>query len=312
VQTILLFPGQGSQAVGMARDLFERYELARRRFAEAAEILGFDLAQICFAGPEDELRQTRATQPALYVHSCIITELLRELGIDATAAAGHSLGEYSALAAAGAFSFADGLMLVKARADAMQISGERNPGTMGAVVGLEDDEVRALCLEASAVGVVIAANFNSPSQVVVSGSIPGVRRALELAQARGAKIAKELTVSGAFHSPLMGAAAERLNHALSTTNIHAPTFPVISNVTAAAHTTPDLIRKLLSDQLLSPVRWTDSLHSLASLGPARWFEMGSGTVLSGLLKRTLKGASAEAVGTVGELERISSSIVVPS
>lgn len=288
----------------MGKDLAQNFELARRRYAEAADVLGFDLAEICFEGPEIELRQTRVTQPALYVHSCIVAELMAERGIVPDAAAGHSLGEYSALCAAGVFSFADGLRLVKARADAMQFAGETQHGTMAAIVGMDDDAVRALCQEVSAVGVVVPANYNSPGQLVISGSVEAVRKAVEIAKPKGAKLAKELPVSGAFHSPLMQPAADSLKKALASAQFNAPRIPVISNVTAKPHNNVDSIRNLLADQLLSPVRWTETLLELAALGTEAWYEVGSGSVLSGLLKRTVNGAAAATIGTVSDLEKL--------
>jgi [acyl-carrier-protein] S-malonyltransferase len=289
----------------MGKDLSERFESARRRYAEAADILGFDLAAVCFNGPEDELRQTRVTQPALYVHSCIVAELMAERGITVQAAAGHSLGEYSALCAAGAFSFAEGLRLVKARAEAMQHAGQTNPGTMAAVVGIEDSAVRDLCAELAAVGIVVPANYNSPGQLVISGDVAAVRKAVEVAKTRGAKLARELPVSGAFHSPLMKPAAESLKSALAQAAIQAPRVPVVSNVTAKAHTDSDSIRALLADQLMSPVRWTDSVLELSSLdSDLVWYEVGSGNVLAGLLKRTVNGASASSIGTAAGLDKV--------
>ncbi len=291
----------------MGKDLASRFEHARLRYQEASESLNTDLARICFEGPEDELRQTRITQPALFVHSAILVDLLRERGVSNSAAAGHSLGEYSALYSAGVFNFTDGLRLVKARADAMQVAGENNPGTMGAIVGLEDSVVEEICAEASGAGVVIPANYNSPGQVVVSGTIEGVQKALDLAKLRGARLAKELTVSGAFHSPLMKSAAEVLQAALLTTKLSHPALPVLSNVTAKPHSTAESARELLVQQLLSPVRWTESMQALALHGNVRWFEVGSGNVLSGLLKRTVKGAAAEAISAVADLDRVTAS-----
>jgi len=291
----------------MGKDLVAQFESARNRFAEAADILGFDLAATCFEGPEDALKQTRVTQPALYVHSCILTELLAERGIRPDAAAGHSLGEYSALYSAGAFTFVDGLRLVKARAEAMQKAGTTNPGTMAAVVGLDEDAVRDICYELESSGVVVPANYNSPGQLVISGEINAVRKAVEMARAQGAKLARELPVSGAFHSPLMKPAAMALAEALSSAALSQPRVTVISNVTAKPHTDVNTLRNLLAQQLLSPVRWTESVLELSNLGDVRWLEVGSGTVLAGLLKRIIKGATAIPVGTAEDLSKLESS-----
>jgi [acyl-carrier-protein] S-malonyltransferase len=289
----------------MGQDLAATSELARDRYLVASDILGFDLGRICFEGPEEELRQTRVTQPALYVHSCILTELLAENGIQPSAGAGHSLGEYSALTAAGAFSFVEGLRLVKARAEAMQRAGEVNPGTMAAIVGLDDDMIAKLCRAASDTGTVVPANYNSPGQVVISGDIAAVRKAIELAGSMGAKLAKELNVSGAFHSPLMKPAAEALAVAVEKATINLPNFPVISNVTARPHADVEYLKHSLAAQLLSPVRWTESIVELNSVGDIRWFEIGSGNVLSGLLKRIIRGAIARPVGKFEDIEKIS-------
>jgi [acyl-carrier-protein] S-malonyltransferase len=288
----------------MGKDLAFRFPKARRRFEHASEILGFDLAAVCFDGPEDALRQTRATQPALYVHSFVAMELLADRGVYAIAAAGHSVGEYAALACAGVFSFEDGLKLVKARAEAMQQAGEINPGTMAAIVGLDDAVVRGVCDEADREGIVVPANYNSPGQLVISGAAPAVVMAMELAKARGARIAKQLSVSGAFHSPLMKPAAEILSAALAAASLKNPKIPVVSNVTARAHENAESVRRLLAEQLLAPVRWTESVHELARTSNARWFEVGSGTVLSGLLKRTIPGASAKTVSSVSDLDAV--------
>lgn len=304
MKNVFLFPGQGSQVVGMGKDLAARFDSARRRYAEAAEILGFDLAATCFEGPDDALKQTRVTQPALYVHSCILTDLLAQRGIKPDAAAGHSLGEYSALYAASAFSFEDGLRLVKARAEAMQKAGTINAGTMAAVVGLSEDAVRDICYELQSVGVVVPANYNSPGQLVISGEVNAVRKAVDMARAQGAKLARELPVSAAFHSPLMKPAAEALSVALAASNFSVPEVAVISNVTAKPHTDVNSLRSLLAQQLLSPVRWTESVTELATLGDVRWLEVGSGNVLAGLLKRTVQGASASSVGTGEDLDKL--------
>lgn len=288
--------------MGMARDLYERFDHVKRRFAQANDILGFDLAQICFEGPEDGLRQTRVTQPALYVHAVVVTELLAEHGIVPALAAGHSLGEYSALAAAGAFNFETGLELVKVRAASMQRAGEERPGTMAAIVGLDDARVAEICAGLSSVGVVVPANYNSPGQLVISGEVPAVEKAMELCKAAGAKLVRKLVVSGAFHSPLMASAADNLSSALTKADIVAPRVAVWSNVTAMPHEDAASIRSRLFEQLLSPVRWTETLQAMAASSPTRWFELGPGNVLSGLLKRTVNGATGQSVGTLTELE----------
>lgn len=310
VSNVFLFPGQGSQSVGMGKDLAERFELARNRYAEAAMILGFDLAAISFEGPEEELRRTRVTQPALYVHSCVVTDLLKSIGTEPSAAAGHSVGEYAALYSAGVFSYADGLRLVKARAEAMQHAGDVNPGTMAAIVGLSDDDVHQVCREAEAHGVVVPANYNSPGQIVISGSVPAVRKAVELAKSRGARLATELSVSAAFHSPLMKPAAHALARALADVPLKNSLIPVISNVTAKAHNDAESIRRLLAEQLLSPVRWTESLVELSRFADPRWFEVGAGNVLAGLLKRTVKGDAATCVSTLTDLDAVTRQMAV--
>lgn len=285
----------------MGKDLARDFAAARQRYDEAGEILGFDLSAVCFEGPEDALRQTRATQPALYVHSCIVTDLLAAQGLCPQAAAGHSLGEYSALYAAGVFSFAAGLRLVKIRAEAMQMAGTLNPGTMAAIVGLDDAAVRRLCAELSSEGVAVPANYNSPGQLVISGSVDAIQRAIEAAKAAGAKLARQLPVGGAFHSPLMQPAAEQLTDALASAPLQAPRFPVISNVTAQPHTDPEALRRLLAEQLLAPVRWTESVLALAAFKEPQWFEVGSSNILAGLLKRTVPGSAAVTVGKADDL-----------
>ncbi|RJP74925.1 MAG: [acyl-carrier-protein] S-malonyltransferase [Candidatus Zixiibacteriota bacterium] len=296
-------PGQASQVVGMGKDLCDAFPAARRRFAQADDLLREPLSRICFEGPEEVLKQTRYTQPALFVHSAVVADLLAERGIMPSMVAGHSLGEYSALYAAGAVDFEAALKVVQVRGLGMQHAGEVNPGTMAAVMGLEEAVVRQVCAEASAVGVVQPANFNSPGQVVISGSVEGVRRAMELAKAAGAKLVKELVVSGAFHSPLMEPARESLFAALDALEIRTPRCPVYANVTAAPVTGPAEIRQRLKDQLLSPVLWMQSITAMTADGAGVFVEAGPGQVLAGLVKRLARDAQILTAGTVDEVNK---------
>ena len=300
-----LFPGQASQAVGMARDLYEQHESARERFAQADEALGFKLSEICFEGPEDRLMQTEVTQPAVFVHSVIACELLAAGGLQPTAVAGHSLGEYSALVAAGALSFEAALALVGPRGKLMQAAGTERSGTMGAVIGLSDDaEIAALCEQAADVGVVVAANFNAPGQVVVSGEQAAVARLGELALAAGAKRFVELAVSGAFHSPLMQPAAEQMEALLQAAPIVAPRVPVLTNVSAAPVVDPEQLRQHLIQQITSSVRWTETVQKLSTMGVDRAYEVGPGAVLKGLVRRIERGLAVECAGTVDEIAAV--------
>ncbi len=283
-KTAFIFPGQGSQYVGMGDDLNKQSVVAQEIFTTADKILGFSLSSILFGGPEEELKQTKNTQPAIFLHSVILTQLLPDLKADM--AAGHSLGEYSALTFAGALSFEDGLRLVRLRGELMQRAGEQQKGTMAAIVGLEPSVLETVCKEASVSGVVVPANFNSPGQIVVSGSVEGVRKAMELSKARGAKLAKELVVSGAFHSPLMQSAADEFYKALEQTKINDATIPVYANVTAKPVQRAEEIRNLLLKQLTQPVRWEESVRTMISDGATRFVEIGPGKVLQGLVKRT--------------------------
>lgn len=291
-KTAFVFPGQASQYVGMGKDLYENSLTARKFFEEAGSILGFPLSKFCFEGPEEELKRTKVQQPAIFVHSVILTRLLQNIEPDM--AAGHSLGEYSALVCAGALSFEDGLRLVQLRGELMQKACEENPGTMAAIIGLETNVVEELCNEASHAGIVQAANFNSPGQITVSGSLAGVRKLMELAKGRGAKLAKELAVSGAFHSPLMQSAQEGLHTALAEVGFKNAHLPVYANVTARAIKRPDEIRELLYHQVTSPVRWEESVLNMISDGATRFVEVGPGKVLQGLIKRI--DSSVEVVG----------------
>ncbi len=288
-----VFPGQGSQYVGMGKDLFERSEAARSIFQQADRVVGFPLSRLCFEGPEEELRQTRNTQPAIFLHSVVLSKLLG--GNPATMAAGHSLGEYSALVHAGALSFEDGLRLVRLRGELMQQAGIERPGTMAAVIGLQPSVVEEICVEAAAAGIVQAANFNSPGQIVISGSVEGVRKGMELAKARGAKLTKELPVSGAFHSPLMASAGDGLKAALQKTAIQDAALPVYANVTARPVRRAEEIREMLYLQLTKPVRWEESVVNMAADGAGVFVEVGPGKVLQGLIKRIASGAQTRGI-----------------
>ncbi len=238
------------------------------------------------------------------MHSIAVDKLIKQKGLSPQAVAGHSLGEYSALVSAGALTFADGLRLVQIRGQLMQVSGEKNPGTMAAIIGLRSEEIEHVCREASEQGIVNPANFNSPGQIVISGDIPAVHEAMNIAKQRGARLTKELVVSGAFHSPLMNDALEGLIQALKEVKIETANVPVYSNAEAAPVTDPEKIRELLQKQLLSPVLWENILHNMIADGYQRFLEVGPGKVLQGLLKRTNRGYNAETIGTTEELQKL--------
>lgn len=301
MKTAFIFPGQASQFVGMAKDLYETFELARSYFDRANEILGFDLKKVCFEGPEEELKKTYITQPAIFVHSVVVNELLKEKGQTPQGVAGHSLGEYSALVAGGSLSFEDGLKLVQKRGQLMYESGKKNPGTMAALIGLSEEQVYALCDELKSEGVIQPANFNSPGQIAISGDVAVIHKAIEKAKEMGAKKAVELVVSGAFHSPLMDDARAGLQEALEKTEIKAAQVPVYTNVTAQPVTAADEIRSLLYRQLTSPVLWQKSMENMIADGFERFYEIGPGKVLTGLLKRINRQVPCQPVGTVEQI-----------
>lgn len=296
----LVFPGQGSQFVGMGKDLYETFPETRDVFDRANEILGFDLKKICFEGPEEILKQTENTQPALFVHSLAVFELLKNF--DVKAAAGHSLGEYSALTAAGAFSFEDGLKIVRARGKLMQKSGELNPGTMAALVGLSIEKVNEICEALKTIGIVQPANFNSPGQIVISGEVHAVKKAMELAKQNGAKLAKELVVSGAFHSPLMNYAYENISNELEKINISDLKFDVYFNVTGDKLKNKDEIKRLLIKQIISPVKWQQIIEKMIEDGITKFIEVGAGKVLTGLIKRINSNVQVLNAGTAEEIK----------
>jgi len=301
----LLFPGQGSQAVGMGRDLAERFPAAREVWERADDALGFALSTLCWEGPEDELTLTRNAQPALLAHSAAAWAVLRAAEIDVVCAAGHSLGEFSAYHAAGSLELGDALRTVRRRGELMFESGRARPGTMAAVLGLDDEVVEGVCREASTdASVVVAANFNSPGQVVVSGDVAAVERAGPMLVSAGARKVQPLNVSGAFHSPLMAVAEPGLAEQLDAVGFRDPAFPIVSNVTAHPVSDAAEARRLLVDQLTSAVRWTHSVRTMLQLGVTRFLEVGSGRVLTGMLKRIDPAAAGAgtALGTAEQLE----------
>ncbi|HSJ09494.1 MAG TPA: ACP S-malonyltransferase [Longimicrobiales bacterium] len=301
----LLFPGQGSQVVGMGRDLAAAFPEARRAFEEADDVLGTALSRLMWEGPEEELTLTSNAQPALMTHSIAAYRVVADRLGDVTMAAGHSLGEFSAYVAADAMSFADGLRTVRRRGELMAVSGSERPGTMAALLGLDDEGVERVCAEASsAASVCVPANYNSPGQLVISGDIDAVERAMELARAAGAKRALRLNVSGAFHSPLMQVSRPGLARQLDEVAMEAPRFPVVSNVTARPVSDPGEARSLLLDQLTSPVRWTASMQAMVGAGIAQFYEIGSGNVLTGLLKRVDRAAACRAIGAPVDVEAL--------
>lgn len=305
-----IFPGQGSQYVGMGKDWYDGSPTAKAMFLKANEILGFDIAKICFEGPEDQLRQTEVTQPAIFLHSAVAFSLLDDKTFSAgngcafvaDAAAGHSLGEYSALFADGALDFEHALMLVGLRGRLMQHAGDVRHGTMAAVVGLDEKSVEDVCREASQIGIVQPANYNSPGQIVISGDVDAVHKAMELAKPRGAKIVKELVVSGAFHSPLMEAAKEELKKAIDAAPFHDARVPVYTNVSGRPVKSAGEIKNALILQLTNPVRWQESVINMSNDGVTKFVEIGPGKVLQGLVKRIVSTVEVLGIDKMSEAE----------
>ena len=291
-----LFPGQGAQSVGMCQSIHGKYACAKALFDRASEILGYDLAKLCFEGPKEQLDSTVYSQPALFVSSLAALEMLQEVKPDLVASATHtaglSLGEYTALVFADAMSFEDGLQVVQQRGQAMQDSSDRSPSGMASLLMLDRDKVQAICDAASAVGQVLIANYLCPGNLVISGEKPAVAKAVELAEAAGGKTVT-LAVAGAFHTSIMQPADQKLADALASVALRKPRIPVVSNVDAAVHWEPEEIRQLLVQQVVNPVRWEDSIRWLLTQGVTEFTEVGPGKVLAGLLKRIDRKSKCE-------------------
>jgi len=296
-----VFPGQGAQFSGMGKDLYDNNLQARELFEQANSILGFRITDIMFDGSAEELRQTRVTQPAVFLHSVI---LAKTLGVAPDAVAGHSLGEFSALVIAGALSFEEGLRLVAKRAEAMQAACEATSGTMAAIIGLEDEVVEKVCEEVNSQlstvnsNVVVAANYNCPGQLVVSGAVEAVQTACEKLKAAGARRALPLSVGGAFHSPLMEPARKQLEEAITEATFSTPVCPVYQNVDAKPHTNPEEIKHNLIAQLTAPVRWTQIVREMLADGVGEFTELGPGNVLQGLIRKVDAEVAVESKATM--------------
>jgi [acyl-carrier-protein] S-malonyltransferase len=289
MKKVYVFPGQGAQFVGMGKDLYENSALAKEMFEKANSILGFRITDLMFAGTDEDLKQTKVTQPAIFLHSVILAKTLGE-NFKPDMVAGHSLGEFSALVANGSLTFEDGLTLVSKRAMAMQKACEAEPSTMAAILGLDDSIVEQVCN--SIQEVVVAANYNSPGQLVISGSIAGIDKAIAELSAKGAKRALKLPVGGAFHSPLMEPARKELAEAINAAKFSKPICPVYQNVTAKAVVDAELIKQNLISQLTAPVKWTQTIQNMIADGATDFVEVGPGKVLQGLIKKINKDVNA--------------------
>jgi len=305
-----LFPGQGAQYVGMGKDSYDSHPFVRELYSTAEKILGFDLAKVCFEGPEELLVQTKYTQPAIFVQSVALWKFLSSENIKPAFAAGHSLGEYSALVVAGALSFEDGLEAVKNRSSLMQEACEKNKGTMAAIIGLSEKDILSVCKEASVYGIVQPANFNSAEQVAISGEKKAVEKGVELAKQRGAKRAILLEVGGAFHSELMCEAQEKFQKIMGKLVVNKAMTPVVANVTAEPVTEPSQIRELLIEQITSPVLWYQSMKLMYDRGVRDFVEIGPGKVLQGLLRRSFKEIRTFGIDKLSDLEKFRELVTV--
>jgi [acyl-carrier-protein] S-malonyltransferase len=300
-----VFPGQGSQAVGMGKDLFEKYDSAKELYKIADEIMGESISTISFDGPADTLKLTNYTQPALFIHSFVLTKILGDK-IKADCCAGHSLGEYTANAYANAFDFENGLKLVKTRGSLMRKSGEIQPGTMAALIGMTEEQVFEICRLSSDAGIVQPANFNCPGQIVISGDIAAIEKAIEVAKGEPFKcrIAKKLEVSGAFHSELMRTSDSELKLALKNLEFSNADIPVYTNVDALPVVDKNILKESLSKQLVSPVKWELSIENMVIDGIRQFYEIGSGKVLTGLIKKITPDAEVHNISSVSDLENL--------
>ena len=302
LKTAWIFPGQGSQYIGMGEDLYERSELAKEYFKMSKEILGFDVLSIISNGPEDLLNRTKYTQPSIFITSVILGKILIERGLQPLAVAGHSLGEYSALTVSNSVSFEKGLELVKVRSESMEKAGHLQNGTMAAIVGLEEKEVQLICSSYKGKGLAVIANHNSPKQIVVSGTSDAIIETIEKAKNKGARLALELKVSGAFHSPLMNPAKEALAKTLDSINFKDPQYPVFNNVNGKPIFSRDKIKNSLIEQLEKPVLWTKSIIEMKNFGVESFLEVGPGKVLQGLNKRIDRSLISDGVDSLNKMD----------
>tara|TARA_B100000686_G_scaffold43588_1_gene45855 strand:- start:2951 stop:3877 length:927 start_codon:yes stop_codon:yes gene_type:complete len=305
MSTAFLFPGQGSQKVSMGYDLYEKTDIGKKYFNLANEIMDCDIKDIIFNGPDEKLKETFYTQPAIYIVSVIIGKILMSMGYIPKMVAGHSLGEYSACTISGSFSFENGLSLVKLRAENMQIAGKTNPGTMAAIIGLSSEDILEICTSTSTeTNVVVPANYNSPNQIVISGNNSAVQNAMQEARNTGARLVKELNVSGAFHSPLMGTAKSALSEALDKIDINDSDIPVYSNVNAQPTFNANEIRINLKNQIDSPVLWTNTIVNMKNDNALKMIEVGPGKVLQGLTRKIDKDLESFGVENLAQINEI--------